>query len=57
MLIMLNEIYSKVRGDIVLRSILFQKSLAIAEKVRGFNRYKESLQKLKNALLNDLNSN
>jgi hypothetical protein len=51
------QIYSKVRGDIVLRSILFQKSLAIAEKVRGFNRYKESLQKLKNALLNDLNSN
>ena len=52
-----NEIYSKVRADIVLRSILFQKSLAIAEKVRGFNSYKESLQKLKNALLNDLNSN
>jgi hypothetical protein len=51
------QIYSKVRGDIVLRSILFQKSLAIAEKVRGFNRYKESLQKLKNALLNELNSN
>ena len=51
------QIYSKVRGDIVLRSILFQKSLAIAEKVRGFNSYKESLQKLKNALLNDLNSN
>jgi len=51
------RIYSKVRGDIVLRSILFQKSLAIAEKVRGFNSYKESLQKLKNALLNDLNSN
>ena len=51
------QIYSKVREDIVLRSILFQKSLAIAEKVRGFNRYKESLQKLKNALLNDLNSN
>ena len=51
------QIYSKVRGDIVLRSILFQKSLAIAEKVIGFNSYKESLQKLKNALLNDLNSN
>ena len=51
------QIYSKVREDIVLRSILFQKSLAIAEKVRGFNRYKESLQKLKNTLLNDLNSN
>ncbi len=27
------RIYSKVRADIVLRSILFQKSLAIAEKV------------------------
>ena len=52
-----NEIYSKVRADIVLRSILFQKSLAITQKVVGFNRYKESLQKLKNALLNDLNSN
>ena len=52
-----NEIYSKVRADIVLRSILFQKSLAIAEKVRGFNSYKESLQKLKNTLLNDLNYN
>ena len=51
------QIFSKVRTDIVLRSILFQKSLAIAEKVRGFNSYKESLQKLKNALLNDLNSN
>ena len=51
------QIYSKVREDIVLRSILFQKSLAIAEKVRGFNSYKESLQKLKNALLNELNSN
>tara|TARA_B110000027_G_C16029104_1_gene259957 strand:+ start:145 stop:846 length:702 start_codon:yes stop_codon:yes gene_type:complete len=51
------QIFSKVRADIVLRSILFQKSLAIAEKVRGFNSYKESLQKLKNALLNDLNSN
>ena len=51
------QIYSKVREDIVLRSILFQKSLAIGEKVRGFNSYKESLQKLKNALLNDLNSN
>ena len=52
-----NEIYSKVRADIVLRSILFQKSLAITQKVVGFNRYKESLDKLKNALLNDLNSN
>ena len=52
-----NEIYSKVRADIVLRSILFQKSLAITQKVVGFNRYKESLQKLKNTLLNDLNSN
>ena len=52
-----NEIYSKVRADIVLRSILFQKSLAITQKVVGFNRYKESLDKLKNTLLNDLNSN
>jgi hypothetical protein len=52
-----NEIYSKVRADIVLRSILFQKSLAITQKVVGFNRYKESLQKLKNTLLNDLNYN
>ena len=52
-----NEIYSKVRADIVLRSILFQKSLAITQKVVGFNRYKESLYKLKNTLLNDLNSN
>jgi len=52
-----NEIYSKVRADIVLRSILFQKNLAITQKVVGFNRYKESLDKLKNTLLNDLNSN
>ena len=52
-----NEIYSKVRADIVLRSILFQKSLAITQKVVGFNRYKESLDKLKNTLLNDLNYN
>ena len=52
-----NEIYSKVRADIVLRSILFQKSLAITQKVVGFNRYKESLDKLKNTLLIDLNSN
>lgn len=50
------DIYSSVKKDITLKSILFQKSLAITEKVNGFNRYKESLQKLKNTLLSDLNS-
>ncbi len=50
------ELYSKIGSDIILRALLFQKSLAIEQKVNGFNRYKESLENLKNSLLSDLDS-
>ena len=49
-----NKLKLTIDNDINLRSILYQKSLAIEQKVVGFYRYKTSLEKIKNILVEDL---
>tara|TARA_Y100000996_G_C22546151_1_gene651921 strand:+ start:1000 stop:1704 length:705 start_codon:yes stop_codon:yes gene_type:complete len=53
-----NKTYAKkiknaIDNDVTLRAILYQKSLAIQQKVVGFDRYKKSLIELKKLLLGD----
>jgi len=48
------KIKRTIDSDINLRSILYQKSLAIEQKVVGFDRYKTSLEKIKLILEEDL---
>jgi len=43
-----------IDNDITLRAILYQKILAIQQKVVGFYRYKTSLEIIKNILIEDL---
>lgn len=47
------QIKKIVDTDITLRAILYQKIIAIEQKVVGFDRYNESLKKLKEILQND----
>ena len=42
-----------IDSDLTLRAILYQKIIAIEQKVVGFNRYKKSLKKLKEILQKD----
>jgi len=50
----ISKIKKLINNDITLRAILFQKTLAIDEKIAGFDNYRSSLNKIKKSILLDL---
>ena len=50
----ISKIKEVINDDITLRAILYQKSIAIEQKIAGFENYSNSLNKIKKAILLDL---